>query len=349
MSLKKLTTLLEILSIPLHEKWEQFSEKENYTIYKYWKTLGLLTEEEFNQVFSSKKLVTNPRINNFFKSLDYHFDQKYYLNQHVADVGSGFGFITFWLILNGAKAVYSIGDPMRISFIERLYKSAVEKNLIKDNKLHLKPSFVQVGDTTLFDGLANNSLGMILLNDTLEHITPRIFPSLVKAASNNLKPGGVFISKQQNTDSPSMLNKLRAVWEQGEKEHLIQQRFDAIVKEIPTINKPDAEALAVKTRGLDRIDFYNAVREFASSGIYPEHDLDVPPIDIDIDVPHEGDTSIERICSEFRSNGFSKVKVYPDMLSSKRSKYFQPLAKSFPKFFISNHIFDDTSVFVMTK
>lgn len=345
----KMETLLEIFSIPLLEEWEGYIDRDSYTICKYWKTLGLLNEAEFSKVFHSKKMETNPRILNYFKSLNYHFHPRYYFNEKVADVGSGFGSITFWLVLNGAEIVYSIGDPKRISFIERLYQSAVARNLIDDKKIIFKPAFIKVGDTTLFDAIKDNSLGMVLLNDTLEHITPRIFPSLVKSSSNNLKLGGVFISKQQNTDSPKMLDKLRSVWEKSEKEFFINQRFEIIIKEMPNIDKSNAKILAIKTRGLDSVDFYNAINEFKENEKYPNHNLDVPPIDIETDVPYEGDTSIKRIFSEFKSNGFRKIEVYPDLLSSRRSKYFQPLARAIPKFFMSNHIFDQTSVFVMTK
>ena len=159
----------------------------------------------------------------------------------------------------------------------------------------------------------------------------------------------MFVSRQQNTDSPKMLNTLKKVWEQGETEVFVPQRFEIIMKKIKNINKTEANNLAIKTRGLDSVDFYNALREFEENGKYPEHDLNIPPIDIMIDVPHEGDTSIKRICSEFQVNGFKNIEVYPDLLSSRRSKYFQPLAKKVPKFFLNNKIFDQTTVFVITK
>jgi len=345
----KVQQLLKIYSIPLREEWEGCKDSTTYSVYRYWRVLNLLSQEDLEKVMKERSIGSNTNFINFFKMMDYHFDSKIYKNGLVADIGSGFGFITFWLILSGAKKVYSIGDPERIQFIEKLYKRAVAEGLVLDKKLVLKPEFVKVGDETLSDKIAGGSLDLILLNDTLEHITPRIFPFLVKAASNNLKKGGYFISRQQNTDSPKMFQRLSKMWDESERTTYINQRLELIQAKVTDIDEKAALELAKKTRGLDSVDFYAAIDNYLKDGTFPSHDLNIPSIDVIIDVPYEGNTSIERICGAFKKYNFQKVSVYPDLLSSRRSKLFQPLAKLLPSFFLKFQIWDQTTVFVMRK
>lgn len=345
----RLKQLLQIFTIPLEENWEPWAQADEYTLYHYWKVLGLLSAEQYRAVFEERQLCNNVVLGRYFASLDDHFRPSYYHDGLVADIGSGFGFITFWLILSGAKRVYSIGDPDRIGFIEQLYQRTIEKGLLPEGRIVFKPSFVKVGDTELGAGIAPNSLDLILLNDTLEHITARIFPSLVKATHHGLKPGGRFIARQQNTDSPKMLRRLQAVWEQSEAHEYIPQRLGLIQQYLPDIREADAQNLALKTRGLDSVDFYAALDQFNTNGTYPSHDLNVAPIDVIIDVPHEGDTGIPRIFERFQAEGFSSVKVYPDWNSSRKTAPFQWVARTFPQLFMHWHWGDQTSVFVMRK
>ncbi|MEP1781831.1 class I SAM-dependent methyltransferase [Reichenbachiella sp.] len=347
---KRIDSLLRICNIPIREKWEEYVGEGKYSLYQYWKVLGLIdagTLERIN-LFKDDLRPTIEMIN-YFKTLDFHFKPSCYINKEVADVGSGFGFITFFLLLSGAKKVYSIGDPVRIGFIKKLYEAAISENLIDEGLISFKPEFIKTSDTTLDSNIADGSLGLVLLNDTLEHITPRIFPSLVKSSYNNLCRGGKFISRQQNTDSKSMLARLRKVWEEVEKNCLIDQRVTLINESVGDISTENTLKLALSTRGLDSIDFYEAIKTYKQKGQFPSHDTNIPPIDILTDVPEEGDTGIERICTEFKKCGFSKVKVYPDLMSSRRSRYFQPLAKQLPGLFLGSGIFDDTTVFNMTK
>ncbi len=211
---KRLDKLIKIYNIPLENKWENCFEKENYTVYTYWKNLGLLDAQELNEINLGGELKRNKHITSFFKSLDYHFNTKYYINGEVADIGSGFGFVTFWLAISGASRVYVIGDKERVNFIERLYNEAISLELVEAGKLCFVPRFVQVGDSSLAPQIKENSLAMILLNDTLEHISPRIFPSLVRSSYNGLEEGGYFVSRQQNTDSAKTMAALLQYWNQ---------------------------------------------------------------------------------------------------------------------------------------
>lgn len=341
--------LLKIYSIPLREEWEDCTSPTTYSVYRYWRVLNILSQGELENIIKEKSIRSTPNFVNFFRMIECHFDPKLCKDGLIADIGSGFGFITFWLILSGAKTVYSIGDPKRIQFIDKLYKKAIAEGIVPAGKLVLKPEFVKVGDETLSDKIKEGTLDLILLNDTLEHITPRIFPSLVKAASNDLKKGGYFISRQQNTDSPKMFQRLSKIWEESERTMYVNQRLDLIKEKSADIDEKAALELATKTRGLDSVDFYIAVDQYLKDGTFPSHDLNIPSIDISIDVPHEGDTGIERICGEFKKYNFQQVNVYPDLLSSRKSKPFQSIAKMIPSFFFKFQIWDQTTVFRMKK
>lgn len=345
----KLKTLLNLYSIPLEQNWEQWNDPKTYTVYKYWQSLGIINQIEHDSFLANKKVYSTPIMERFFKNIDYHFKPKYYKDGFVVDVGSGFGFITFWLLLSGAKKVYTIGDPLRIEFIKRLYNEALKRNIVIENQLIFSSEFIKEGDVSLAKDIKNETIDMVLLNDTLEHITKRIFPSLVKASFNNLKKGGLFISRQQNTDSPAVIKALKPFWEKREEIEYINQRVELIRKEIASINETDLLILAKQTRGLDIVDFKNAVENYSNKGIFPNHDTIIPPIDLDKNVPCEGYTEIDRITSEFKKNRFQEVFVYPDMMTSSRSRVLQPLSKSFPAFFLNNHLFDTTTVFCMKK
>lgn len=346
---KRLDKLIKIYNIPLENKWENCFEKENYTVYTYWKNLGLLDAQELNEINLGGELKRNKHITSFFKSLDYHFNTKYYINGEVADIGSGFGFVTFWLAISGASRVYVIGDKERVNFIERLYNEAISLELVEAGKLCFVPRFVQVGDSSLAPQIKENSLAMILLNDTLEHISPRIFPSLVRSSYNGLEEGGYFVSRQQNTDSAKTMAALLQYWNQQEKSIHEPNRRKLIEDNIAKISKNNVNKLTKYTRGLDSVDFYAAIEEYKLNSAYPNYNPNSPSIDILTDVPDEGDTSINRILSEFRKYNFRKYSVYPDLLSSRRSKYAQPFARILPNLFFSKDLFAGTSVFLIKK
>jgi hypothetical protein len=344
----RLENLLTIYSIPLKEKWPEV-DKSEYTVYHYWKALGIINDSELADIFNKQKVIVTSGFINYFRNLDLVFSTKYYSQGNVADVGSGFGFITFWNILSGANKVYSIGDPTRIKFINRLYSAAVEQKIISDNKLITRAEHIKVGDDSLADSIENNSLDLVLLNDTLEHISPRIFPYLVKSSYKNLKKGGYFISRQQNTSSKKMFSELKLYWDNVEKTHHMPLRLKIIQDRVKNINQSDAQTLAINTRGLDSLDFDIAIDNFINESRFPILNPNLPSIDVLTDVPDEGDTNIQRICSEFVKQGFSKIKVYPDLMYSRLSRPLQGLAKILPSVFFKLNLFDKTSVFLMVK
>ena len=149
--------------------------------------------------------------------------------------------------------------------------------------------------------------------------------------------------------SARMMKKLREVWERTERDLTLHQRLEIIQAECGLIAPAVAEELARKTRGLDRPDFYEAVEQFKKDGSFPRHELGIAPVDVRWDVPCEGDTGIDRVMSVFKHAGFKYVRVYPDLMPSRRSRYLQPLARISPRFFLGTGLLDDTSVFVMRK
>jgi len=346
----KLDKLIRIVNIPLERGWSSWTNQQEYTIYRYWNQLGLLTNDDVKNLTAENARVRGNRvIANYFSSLDYYFNPEIYRDGFVADIGSGFGHITFWLLLSGAKKVYTVGDPHRVGFIRQLYNVVVEEGIIPEGSIEFVPEFVRVGHETISEKISPGSLSLVLLNDTLEHITPRILPYLARSSFADLKDGGYFISKQQNTDSPRTFAKLTVLWEKADRERYFQQRLGKITQEIPSISTAEAQTLASSTRGLDSYDFKSAVENFRSRRILPQHDLNIPAIDIDLDVPDEGDTTIKRITSELSKAGFKNIKVFPALLDSRVRGLFQPIAKNIPGLFLNAHLLDETTVFQARK
>ncbi len=345
----RLEKLCAIYSLPLEQGWQDVNEPSGPSPYRYWLQLELLSKVQFEGVFRDGKVSPNPILHSFFRSMNAHFPLDIVHGRSICDVGSGYGFMTFWSILSGAAMVYSIGDPVRIGFVERLYQAAIDAGLVPPGRMRFRPNFVATGDTTLHPDIESGTLDLVLMTDTLEHITPRILPSLARAAHNDLREGGLFISRQQNTDSPGTARRLIPVWEMIEREVTFDQRLGIIKDAIPGITDMDARTLAKHTRGLDKPDFHGAVDRYRQDGTLPDHDLKVAPVDVLLDVPAEGDTGMVRIKAVFKNAGFKWTAVYPDLMSSRRSRFLQPLAYKLPGLFFGTHLFDASSVFVMRK
>lgn len=346
---EKVQKLCEIYSLPFVLGWKKDTRTDSYTAYHYWKALELLNEDQVEEIFRDGVVRPNQLLIRFFRSMQALFPPAQYRGGEVADVGSGFGFMTFWAVLNDAAKVHTIGDPERIGFIRRLYDAAVERNMLPSGRLAYRPEFVGVGDTTLSRTIKPGTLSLVLLTDTLEHITPRRLPSLALSAYNDLRPGGIFKSKQQNTDSLSMRMKLFSVWEHWERSTGLAQRAAICRAKCPGTDDRAVEEFATRTRGLDQVDFHNALERFVQDGTVPDHRPDLPPNDVETDVPVEGDTGIARVLAEFGKAGFKKRAAYPYLLYSRRYVFFQPLARWVPSLFFKTGTWDATSVFLMKK
>lgn len=346
---ERLSRLLCILNIPIEERWEGCVGIGANSLYRYWFRLGLLSEQSLAAIDRDGAALERTKpIEQFFSNVDYYWPRESYAGADVADIGSGFGHITFWLALSGASRVHTVGDSSRIPFVRRLYEAAVARGYLEPDQLAFRDQFVRVGDCELSPHIAPGSLALVLLNDTLEHIAPRILPSLFKASHSGLRRGGMLIAVQQNTDSPATRRALLPLWERLERETYVPQRRRLIRERIPDIGNEELERLATNTRGLDSVDFTSSIERYRASGDIPSLDQ-LPPIDVVWDVPDEGDTGIERITGTLRASGFSDVSVYPAMLDSRRSRFLQPVAKLLPGLFLKLHVFDRSCVFVARK
>ncbi|MFN3917741.1 MAG: class I SAM-dependent methyltransferase [Flavobacteriales bacterium] len=347
---EKILILLEVLNIPIEQKWFEHIYPESYSVYRYLKNIGLIDENTLGKLESfNGKLETNNRIRSFFKGVDTYWPVNIYKDGAVIDLGSGFGYFTFWLLISGAKKVVSIGDSERIAFIKKLYASAVEKKLLPKDSILFKPDFIKPGDTNLFEEIGENEIDLILLNDTLEHITPRILPYLLKSSYFNLKKGGKFISKQQNSSSAKMYAKLAMHWDEIELSHYISQRKKLIEQAIPNIDVTNLGKLAINTRGLDKYDFKDAVENYKKNKKIPKLSKDSPAVDVVYDIPSEGNTDIPFILGSLKTAGFKKAYVYPALMHSRKLCFLQKVAKTIPSLFFKTTFMDETSVFVATK
>lgn len=345
----RVAQLCAIYSLPFELGWITDLDPAIDDPYRYWHRLDLLDRQELETVYRERVVEPNPRIEQFFRNMDFHFDPDLYRSEHLADVGSGYGFMTIWTLLNGAAVVHTIGDPKRIAFVERLYAAAVDRGLLPAGRLRSRPSFFTNGEDSLSPTIEAGSLKLVLLTDTLEHITPRLLPSLARAANNGLCRGGRFISKQSNTSSPAALRRLKCYWNEIDQSAGVPQRIRLITARVPDADPIQVAELARRTRGADRPDFLAVLDRFASDGSLPAEPGELPAIDVETDVPLEGDTEIERIMSVFRNAGFVERWVYPDTTSSRRSRFLQPLARAVPQPFLGLHLFDMATVFVFTK
>ena len=346
---EKITKLVSILNIPLEESWPEI--KEDYTIFHYFQNLGLIDSDTRNLILSQQMdFESNRTFDLFLENIDYYFRPVIYRNGTVADVGSGFGYLSCWFLLSGANRVLSIGDPDRIKFVEKLYNAAVNRDLLRPDQMVFKGSFVSKQDTSLSPVLGDGEVDLVFLHDTLEHITQKRLPALAVSSYNSLRSGGCFIAKQQNTDSKRMMSYLISFWDEAERTRFEPQRKEVIKERLGNLRKMDLERLVKATRGLDREDFLEAIAKFGTNGVMPTPpDTPIPPIDIIHDVPEEGDTSIDKITSILQNAGFSSVHVYPAMRSLRIGRAIQPIAKMVPSVFFKADFFSGVSVFVAKK
>jgi Methyltransferase domain len=344
---ERLDRLLRIMNLPARLGWIDPGSPRH--VYDYWYGIGLLDQSKSRAVASgSAPLLPTRIIERFFRGIDYHWNPSLYAGETAIDLGSGYGHLTFWLLLSGAAHVVATGDPDRVDFITRLAGAACREGLLDTDRLTPYPHFVQAGDRTLCSEIRPGSVSLILLNDTLEHIHPRIVPSLFRSAFADLKAGGRIVARQHNTSSPETLRRAQELWEQMDREQFLQLREELLRTLRPSLAEREIDQLAAATRGQDREDIEETLIGFESTGTLPTPTESAPAIHPLIGEPCEGDTSIPRIIDEMKKAGF-RCRAYPGMTHSRRSLWLQSLAKLWPWPFLTLHIFDEVSVFVGRK
>jgi hypothetical protein len=343
---QKLERLLRILNLPVRLKFGEIKRETN--VYDYWFGLGLLSREQRDGIATGERpLESSSIIWRFFRDVDYFWSPTLYRGHQVADVGSGYGYISFWLILSGAKRVLSIGDPERVEFIKKLYAAAVDADLLPHDSLISRGRLIEEGETSLLEGMGS-SLALVLMNETLEHVNPRVRPWLFRACFNNLVDRGQIISLQHNSDCPRTLRRLLRLWQDLEAKETLNQRMRWFRLRLPDADESTVLALGKATRGGDEASLERSLSEFLEGGAMPTGGSRLPPINISTGEVCEGLTTIRVVLEELRLAGF-EPRVYPAMRHSRRSRYLQPLAKFVPMPFLKLHIFDENAVFVGRK
>jgi SAM-dependent methyltransferase len=331
----------------LQEGWAELESEDN--VYTYWHRLEILPTSSLEAIRSgASPMAPNPVMERYFKTVDEVWRPAWYQGAPVVDVGSGFGHLTFWLLLSGAGRVHTIGDPTRVAFVMRLAEAGAERGLIPEGAVSPRPEFVVVDDTTLHSAIRPGSVALILLNDTLEHINPKIRPSLFRAAHADLRTGGRIVCRQHNTSSPEVMKRVRALWERAEASEFIPQRAALITAAAPDLSPAVVDTMARGTRGCDAEDLATFVASYRKSGMLPSTSSDAAAVNPETGEPFEGFTGIPEVLREMRDAGL-RARAYPEMSSSRRSRWLQGLARRIPAPFFWGHLFDRVSVFQASK
>jgi hypothetical protein len=346
----KLARLVTIINLQLDLAWEEYLRDDNRNIFYYLHTLGLVSREKLEAIYSGRaRLCPNRPMRAFCRHLDYHFSPGYYGGEPVIDVGAGWGTITLWLLLSGARVVYATGDTVRTPFVRRLYEEARERGLLPEGaEVVPVPRFVRPGQTRFGPEIPDGQAALVLFHDVFEHIIPRALPSALAASYAALRAGGRLVSTCHNSDAPGFVARARRHWEAQERQHLLPQRLRRIRDLLPELNASRAEELARRTRGLDSVDFLAAVARYRQTRAMPDAKPDLAPIDIEKDIMEEGYISPPLVCRQMKDAGF-ETSAYPAMMTSRRSRCFQPIARAFPSLFWRLHLFDGSVAFVGRK
>jgi 2-polyprenyl-3-methyl-5-hydroxy-6-metoxy-1,4-benzoquinol methylase len=344
----KIDLFIEIINLPIHLGWSECFEDRSNNWYKYLHSLELISNAELNSVYEEKKPIQrNKCIEVFLRDCNYHFNRGVE-GKVIADIGAGWGHLSFWMLLNGAKKVYPVGDSYRSDFIQRLFKELMYKKLLPETaNLEAIGRWINKGDTKIAEQIASEELDFCIFNDVFEHIPFYRLPSVLLSCYNNLKKGGMLISKTHNTNNPNTYREAVDIWNETEAVKEITSRKKILELE-HGVNDQNAYLLAKNTRGMVRSEFDQAVQAYKTKGIIPDYDPQGTSYDIIYDEAHEGPTDYNKTVSIMRKVGF-KSKVYPALYNRRKTRSFQGIAKAVPSLFLNLHIFDETVCFEGVK
>jgi len=349
MNKSKIEQLIKIINLPLELGMDEYLNNEKNNWFYYFHNLNLISKEELESIYNREKAFEyNKYLYNFWKSIDYLFCQDIE-GEVIADVGAGWGHVSFWMLLNGVKKVYSIGDPFRSKFIKELFLEAKKRKLLpEDSELEVIGEWVEEGHTILANCIDKEELDRCVFIDVFEHIPFHRMPSLIQSCAYNLKQGGKIISTTHNTNSPRVLNEVMEYWDNVEENKEIIAR-SVVLREVHKVeDEKTISLLARNTRGLVRKEFDEAIEIYKKEGILPVYNSKAPTYDVYTDEAHEGPTDYNFISSIMRKKGF-KTSVYPTTYGSRKTRWLQPIAKIIPLLFLSMHILDDDICFYGVK
>jgi len=347
---EKLNRFYKFLNIPIREGWSENLQNDRKSWFYYLKSLNLITQNDFEAIYTQRKpLEPNPILNGYMQNIDRVFIGRVKKIDTCVDVGAGWGWITFWLLLSGSNKVYALGDPERTKYIERVLSIARSEGLIpQDAHCEYVTHFVRPGELKYDDMIPANSVDLIFLNDTLEHINDRIRKTFFKASAYHLKKGGALISRCHHSASPSMMNKLQQHWRRFDEREGNSQRLDFVQQHLPQLELTVQKQLAESIYGLDSIAAKELLETYTKTGDIPPRSAMLPPIDLSCDVVEEGLTDRERILPLIAEAGLQGY-AYPFMLYRRKFAPLQGIARAIPGLFLSMHIGDDQIMYEARK
>jgi 2-polyprenyl-3-methyl-5-hydroxy-6-metoxy-1,4-benzoquinol methylase len=348
--MSKLDQFVQLLNIPIKLNWENYFKDENNNCYSYLKSLNLISSQELSDIYKQKRVLNrNLNIDVYIKDLNYHFNNGV-KDKRIADIGAGWGFLTFWLLLNGAKHLYVTGDEFRCDFILKIHEEGKKQGIFqKESKVTAICRWINYGDEVLDKLVELESIDLFVFNDVFEHIPFYKLPSVFQVCYNHLKKGGQIISKTHNTKNPNTLRAVIEYWSEIEEKKEIADRVAIIKKEYLNIEDEHViQILAKHTRGMVRKEFIEALKKYIENGEIPKYNPIGTSYDILFDEAHEGPTDFDTVIGMMRKVGFQS-KVFPAMYNRRRSRPFQRIAEVVPSVFFSLNIFDEAICFLGKK
>jgi SAM-dependent methyltransferase len=342
----RLERFYRILNIPIELGWQDALTDDKKNWYYYLFSLGALSRADLLEIYQRRRpLSPNRSIDTVLANIDYLSLQGQ--PRAIADIGSGWGLVTLWLLVSGVERVVSIGDPSRVAWIARVAEEARRKGLLPPQaKLEPVAKLIGPNDTQLFSG-GEACLDLCLLHDTLEHIAPRTLPALLRLCQRALRPGGRFISVSHNSDNPGVMRSLEELWERIERDEYRPKRVAFIQARLPEAPIEEVERLADQTRGLDRGELDSVLSQRGLSSVRDRPPAKRAPMDIDCDVVEEGYTDRSYVIPLLRQAGFS-VRAYPFVRTRRRTAWLQGVVERLPEAFFRLHVLDERVVYEAT-
>lgn len=341
--------LAKIYSIPIEEKWEKYLQDDHFNYVKYMLGLEIIDKQDQDLNTTSNVKIRNNRLfQNYFRKNHSYFEVDSIRNKDVVDVGCGFGFLSFYYALSGARMVHAIGFPYQIEFLSKLFKRAHEKKLLPENAMiDLIPIPLDETSSTI-GGLPKESVDFVFFSDVFEHLPDSILKNAIKGSFNVLRKNGKLISITHNTDNKAVLERMKHYWQGLEEATFEKYREGEILKQIPQIPAPALTELVKATRGMLVKEFEAAILQYKSTGTIPVRQKLMPAVDLTYDYICENYISPEYVNRIIHDAGF-KSSYYPQLRHSRRFSLFWPFTRLFPSILMKSEALSQAVVFVGTK
>ena len=342
---KRVEKFISIYNIPIEENWSEYLQNNYKNYYEYMIANGFTKYDTQDIPVNNYVLLEE---NNGIKQYLKRFD-RYYLSPKksvikIADVGCGWGFLSFWLLLSGAKEINAIGFQYQIDFLNKLKEKIKEKNLF-ENIDRLKPvAKPLIHNLKTIGDLPSNYLNLVIYNEVFEHIPDDLLEDAIKASYNTLSPGGKLISITHNTDNPQVFASIQKYWDRVDSDLFLPHRKKLIKDQIPEITEEELMRLATATRGLLSQAFNKAVSDYKINKKIPKLNKLLPAVDLNYDYICENFISPKEIIKKMQKTGF-KSSVYCELGTSRKYFLFRPLVRMFKKTFLSINKFSHGIVF----